>query len=745
MNKIKLKIGGMHCATCVNTIETALAKKTGIKSSNVNLSTENATIVYDPEKISEENIKIIIQNQGYTVITDNTKKTPEKNYEEQVIINAKKRMYWCWSITIPIMLWMLLEMITGKPWPNKIIFEIGMLLLTTPVLFIIGLPTLKSAFNSIKILSANMDALIAIGTIVSYFTGIFSFFTPIINYSPIAAMIIAFHLTGKYIETKAKGKAGSAIKKLLELGAKNAHILIDGKEKKINIDNLKVNDIMIVRPGEKIPTDGIIIKGSSTINESMATGEAMPVVKNINDSVIGATINQEGLLHIKATKIGKDTFLSQIIEMVEECQTTKVPIQKFADKITSYFVPTVIIISILTFIIWIIFPTPLTNILIWAQKFIPWVNPNLEAGSLAIIAAVAVLVIACPCALGLATPTALMVGSGIGAANGILIKEGSAIQIMKDINIIVFDKTGTLTKGKPEVTDIICLNEAKQNNILLLAASVESGSEHPLSRAIINKAKEQQVTIIPPENFKNIVGQGAKATINDKEVLVGNKKLIETICSIDEIAKKELLKLENEAKTTILIAENKQLIGIIAVADPLKEDAIKTIHEIKNLGIKTAILTGDNYRTAEAVAKKLGINKVLSEVLPNEKVNEIKHLQKKLGIVAMVGDGINDAPALTQANVGIALGAGTDIAIEASNVTLVSKNLTAVVKAIQLSKKTFLTIKQNLYWAYLYNVLAIPMAILGLLHPVIAEIAMASSSISVVINANLLKRRSLNI
>ncbi len=735
--KIILKIAGMHCASCANTIETALNKKQNVKA-NVNFATEKATITYDPQQLSEQDLVKIIQQTGYD-ITEST----GASQEEQMMRQAKTKMFWCWVFTTPIILWMLPTMLTGIAWPNRFIYDIGLIILATPAVFVTGFPTLKSAWQSAKRLSANMDVLIAMGTLASYFAGVASLFTPIANYGGIAAMIMAFHLTGRYIEIKSRGRASQAIKKLLQLGAKTARILVEGKEQEIAIDQVQVGDIMVVRPGEKIPTDGIIVKGKSSIDESMATGESMPITKTINDEVIGATINQQGLLQVKASKIGKDTFLSQIIKMVEECQGTKVPIQEFADKVTGHFVPTVIVIAALTFLAWIIFPKPLGALLTSASSFIPWINPNLGVVSLAILATVAVLVIACPCALGLATPTALMVGSGIGAENGILIREGAAIQTLKDVHTIVFDKTGTITKGKPEVTDIISLDKLKEKEILHLAASVESGSEHPLGQAIVNSAKAKFIKISAPENFESVTGKGVIAEIDGKKVLVGSRKLVPNL-KLTDATEQSLHKLENEAKTAMLVFVNKKVVGIVAVADTIKEDSITAIKQLEAMGLKTVMLTGDNKRTANAIAKKVGISQVVAEVLPDQKVAEIQRLQDEVGMVAMVGDGINDAPALTQANVGIAIGTGTDIAIEASDVTLVSGDLTAVVKAIKLSSATFRKITQNLYWAYGYNVLAIPIAILGLLHPIIAEIAMASSSISVVTNANLLRKIKLN-
>jgi Cu+-exporting ATPase len=498
---------------------------------------------------------------------------------------------------------------------------------------------------------------------------------------------------------------------------------------------------MVVRPGEKIPTDGVVIDGASGVDESMATGESMPVQKQPGDEVIGATINQRGLLKVKATKIGKDTFLSQVIKMVEEAQGSKVPIQEFADRVTSYFVPVVLVISSLTFIMWILFPGSLGNVSIWASQFLPWVNPNIGVVSLAILATVSTLVIACPCALGLATPTVLMVGTGMGAENGVLIRRGAAIQTLKDVHTIVFDKTGTITKGKPEVTDIVPAKGYKVGEVLVWAASIEQGSEHPLAEAIIRKAEEEQVELFEAKKFEAVTGKGVKAEIEGQSmILIGNRKLMDDEGIEYSSLESELKRLEDEAKTAMLVAKNDKIVGVIAEADTLKDDSIEAIAELERLGLETAMLTGDNRRTGEAIARKVGISRVLAEVLPDQKVAEIQRLQEKVGLVAMVGDGINDAPALTQANVGIAIGTGTDIAIEAGDVVLVKGRLSSVVKAVKLSRATFNKIRQNLFWAFFYNVVMIPFAMLGLAHPVIAEIAMATSSITVVTNANLLRR-----
>jgi len=553
---------------------------------------------------------------------------------------------------------------------------------------------------------------------------------------------MAFHLTGRYIESAAKGRASSAIRKLLELGAKTAKILEDGEEKEVSVEDVKVGDIMIVRPGEKIPTDGELIEGESTVDESMATGESMPVKKRPGDSVIGATLNQMGLIKVRATKIGKDTFLSQVIKLVEECQGTKVPIQKFADRVTFYFVPSVIGIAILTFLLWIFFPQIFTSIAEWASGFLPWVNLQISTVSLALFAMVAVLVIACPCALGLATPTALMVGSGMGAQHGILFRSGEAIQTIKEVKTIVFDKTGTITKGKPELTDSIPLNGYTNNELLKYAASLEKGSEHPIARAILEKAASENIKLEDPINFEAVSGMGIRGTVDGKKILIGNEGLMNlegmSLGTI-ESAKEEL---QNEAKTVIILAIDIKIAGLLAVADSLKEDAVDSIQTLKEMGFRTLMLTGDNEKTAQAIANKVGIDDVLSNVLPQDKQKLIEKLQEEQ-MVAMVGDGINDAPALTQANVGIAIGTGTDIAIEASDITLVKGDISSVVKAIKLSLATFRKIKENLFWAFFYNIIAIPIAILGLLHPLIAEASMAFSSINVVTNSLRLRRLKL--
>ncbi len=739
-----IRIGGMTCASCSQAITRSLIKTEGVNDANVNLATEKATVSYYPGKTSYAKIKKAIEDTGYQVLEREDKKTrfEEESFKEQKTLgNSKNKAITAWALTIPIMVWMIPEMVFGAALPNAIVFNVGMIALAAPVLFFPGGATYKSASRAIWHRNANMDVLIMLGTLASFLTGPISFFAPLANYAGVSAMIMSFHLTGRYIEAKAKGRASQAIRRLLELEAKTARILRDGREVEVLIDEVEKGDVMVVRPGEKIPTDGIVEEGESGVDESMATGESMPVQKKRGDTVIGATINQRGLLKVKATKIGGETFLSQVIKMVEEAQGSKVPIQEFADRVTGYFVPTVLILTLVTLAMWLVFPEVVGSVGVWASQFLPWVDPTLSAVSLAIFATVATLVIACPCALGLATPTVLMVGSGMGAENGVLIRRGEAIQTLKDVKIMVFDKTGTITKGQPEVTDIVPAEGYSEKELLKLAASIEKGSEHPLAAAILKKAEDEGLELSKLEQFEVATGRGIKAEIKGhKAVMIGNRKLMDEARIDYSSLEKVLKRLEDEAKTVMILSDSGKCAGVVAEADTLKDDSVEAIAELKKLGLQTAILTGDNRRTAEAIARKVGISKVLAEVLPDKKVAEIRKLQKEAGFVAMVGDGINDAPALTQANVGIAIGTGTDIAIEAGDVVLVRGNLSDVVKAVKLSRATFKKIRQNLFWAFFYNMVMIPFAMMGLAHPVIAEAAMAFSSVTVVTNANLLRR-----
>ena len=739
-----IPIGGMTCASCVSTVEGALSGVPGVIEANVNLATERATITYIPGVTGLVEFKAAVDKTGYQVLGPESKEDEDEvDQDELKMRKARFRMRVAWGFTIPIILWMFLEMFFGIMWPNEFIFNLGMIILSLPVLFWVGWPTYRGAWAAVTHRHANMDTLIALGTGVALLTGPASFFIPVANYAGVAAMIMAFHLTGRYVEESAKGRASQAIRKLLELGAKTAFIERDGREIEVPIEDVQISDIMIVRPGEKIPTDGVIVYGESAVDESMATGESMPVNKHPGDEVIGATVNQEGLLKVEATRIGKDTFLSQVIKLVDECQGSKVPIQEFADKVTGVFVPIVIAIAALTVLAWVLLPG-LMRTFVNAGTFLPWVNPDLGVLTLAIISMVSVLVIACPCALGLATPTALMVGSGKGAENGILIRSGEAIQTFKDVHIVIFDKTGTITKGKPELTDLVGYGQwngdGGQDELLRLAGSVEKGSEHPLGRAIVERAEIKGLRLFEPKNFKALRGKGVSAVVGSQRVLVGSRRLMRENGIDPSPLEDDMVRLENEAKTAMLVSADNRLAGVVAVADTLKDDSANAINALHQMDIKTAMITGDNQRTAEAIAKEVGIDYVLAEVLPDGKVEEVQKLQQEFGLVAFVGDGINDAPALTQANVGIAIGTGTDIAIEASDVTLVRGELTGVVEAITLSRETFKKIKQNLFWAFFYNVVMIPLAVIGWMHPVLAEIAMATSSITVVGNANRLRK-----
>jgi P-type Cu+ transporter len=639
----------------------------------------------------------------------------EISLEEREIRNWKKKLIGAWIFVIPVAILMLLMRVFGIELIQEQYSVILILILGFPVVFIFGFETLKSGFRGLFNFYFNMDSLISLGTVIAYLTGILSLLFNIQDYSGVSAMIMAIFIIGKYIETKARGKASQEIKKLLELGAKNARILRGKEEVEIPISEIKIGDIMIIKPGEKIPTDGVVIKGESSVDESMVTGESLPVDKKSKDSVIGATINQDGVLYVKATKIGKDTFLAHIIDLVEEAQGTKVPIQKTADKVTSIFVPTILILSVLTFIGWFYFSQSLSK---------------------SIGVSIAVLVIACPCALGLAVPISLTVGSGMGAKRGILIRKGEAIQTMKEVKFIMFDKTGTITKGKPEVTDIY--SKVKESYLLEIAASIEKLSEHPIAKSIVEKAELKNYKQV--KKFKILRGRGVEGIIGKNNILIGNFTLMKERKISIKGFEKILDKFEGDGKTTMIVVENKKVIGIIAVADAVKEDSQKAISILNRKGYRTVMITGDNERTAKAIASQVGIKEVIANVLPEDKAKKVQELQGR-GFVAFIGDGINDAPALKQANVGIAMGTGTDVAIEAGDIVLTKGSLVGVVQAINLSKATFSKIKQNLFWAFAYNIIAIPAAIAGVLHPIIAETAMALSSITVVTNANLLRRK----
>lgn len=747
--KMTLKIGGMHCAACSRAVERALKKTEGIEDANVNIATEKAVFNYDEKKLKYDDIVNVVVKAGYQVLGKEEDPAVVKARE---IKEQKIRLIVSAIFSIPLFYISMAPMVSFVKFPipsflvhhiNPQVFSIVAIFLCVPVM-ISGYKFYTLGFPALFRGSPNMDSLVAIGTTAAFSYSIYSTVLAFMGLNPhgdnlyyeSAAVIITLVQFGKYLEARSKGKTGEAIKKLMGLQPKTATIIQNGEEKEIKISDVKVDDIVLVRPGEKIPVDGEIIEGYSSVDESMLTGESIPVEKSVGDKVVGASINKTGSFKFKAQKVGADTALAQIIKLVEDAQGSKAPIAHIADVVSSYFVPAVITIALISGIIWFI---ALHNFVFSLTVF------------------VSVLVIACPCALGLATPTAIMVGTGKGAELGILFKNAEALEVSQKINAVMFDKTGTLTEGKPYVTDIISDDKDK---LLLIAASAENGSEHPLGEAIVRESKEKNIKLLSIENFKAISGFGIETYIDNKKVLMGNDKLMNKENINIENYNSYMDKLSKEGKTPMYVAYDNKLLGIIAVADKLKKESIEAINRLHKLGIKTAMITGDNKNTANSVAKEAGIDIVFAEVLPEEKSNEVKKLQEQGFTVAMVGDGINDAPALTQANVGIAIGSGTDVAIESADIVLVKSNTNDVVTAIELSKATMRDIKQNLFWAFCYNVIGIPIAagvlhvfrepliassiggfltaIMGkdlLLNPIFAALAMSLSSVSVVTNA----------
>ena len=753
MKTTTIHIEGMHCTNCANAVDKQLQAINGVTSAVVNFATESAVVQYDRD-IELHEFESAIRNAGYSVLKNQSQSLSKAELSEQreadKLLKAKRDMIWSWSATIPMLIWMLPMWVSGYMFLGMLGMEIGMILLSSFVIFIPGRETLASALRSSRNLNPNMDVLIATGSLAALSTGFITLLHAL-GYGPqfhsfamIAGMIMAFHLTGRYIEIRAKGSASQAIRQLLTLEAKEASILRNDAEVNIPLQNLNIGDIMLVRPGEKIPTDGEVIEGESSVDESIATGESMPVKKQIGDTVIGATINSTGFLKVKATKVGNDTFLNQIIRIVEEAQGAKIPIQEFADRVTAVFVPIVLTLAGLTLISWLVFPEFFSHIVFWASGFIPWVDTTWSNTAPALYATIAVLIIACPCALGLATPTALMVGSGLGATNGILIRKGEAIQLMKDVDTIILDKTGTITKGKPEVTNIFVPHVDHNDDVLRYAASVEANSEHPLARAIVDAAQERNLELIKTTSFDSVTGEGVHANLDEKTISIGTTTLHQNNgIKIPDVFLKRKEELETQAKTVVIVSVDDTIMGLIAIADEVKDDSRDAISRLKNQGLRVIMLTGDNAGTGEAIGKKIGVDEVIAEVLPHQKSEVIQELQGKGKIVAMVGDGINDAPALTQANIGIAMGTGTDVAIESGDIILAKGSLSGLIRAINLSNETFKKIKQNLFWAFFYNLIMIPLAVFGFLHPLLAEIAMAFSSINVVLNSKSLQSKKI--
>ncbi|MFR4998337.1 MAG: heavy metal translocating P-type ATPase [Clostridium paraputrificum] len=736
--KKDFKVTGMTCAACSSRVERVLNKMEGVTKAEVNLATEDLHVDYDDSKLNTQDIIGKIEKAGYGAYEVKEDTKIDETDKEEAINSLKKRFVLSLVFAVPL-LYISMGHMMGAPLPNIINpmdnamnFALIQLILVIPVM-IVGRKFFISGFKNLVHLSPNMDSLIAIGTSAAFLYGIYAIVKiaggdthfSMDLYFESGATILTLITLGKYLEAKTKGKTSEAIKKLMGLAPKKATIIVDGVEKVISIDEVKVGDVILVKPGEKLPVDGEIIEGTTTIDESMLTGESIPIDKNIGDKVFGASINKFGMFKYKATKVGKDTALAQIIKLVEQAQGSKAPIAKMADIISGYFVPTVITLAVISSIVWAIS------------------GKGLEF-SLTIF--IAVLVIACPCALGLATPTAIMVGTGKGAENGILIKSGVALEGAHKINTVVFDKTGTITEGKPKVTDIVTKG-LSEDELLRYASSAEKGSEHPLGEAIVGAGIERELELFEIASFKSVPGEGIVTLINNKNILIGNNKLMKNnninITSVENDVKL----LASQGKTPMYMAIDGNLAGVIAVADTLKSNSKKAVEALHKLGIEVVMLTGDNEKTAQAIAKEVGIDKVVSDVLPGDKANEVKRLQDEGKNVAMVGDGINDAPALAMANIGIAIGSGTDVAIESADIVLMRSDILDVVGAIQLSKATIKNIKENLGWAFGYNTLGIPVAMgilyaFGgpLLNPMIAAFAMSFSSVSVLLNALRLKR-----
>jgi len=739
MEKISLPVEGMTCASCVARVEKSIKKIDGVNDVTVNLATEKATLNIDKSKVDISKIKKAVEEAGYKVNLssfEKDEKYPSAEEDSDKIsdydLMLKKDFLFSLILTIPIFILSMSQMLDGireliplsASQLNKIL-----LILTTPVIFISGKRFYKIFWNNLKHFTADMNSLVAVGTGAAFlYSVLITLFPELILHSEevrhvyfdTTVVIITLILMGKWLESRAKSKTGSAIKKLIALKPKTALIRTEDGEKLINIEQLIIGDIVIVKPGEKIPADGKILNGYSTVDESMLTGESFPVEKTSNSKIFGGSINRTGTFEFEVTATGKESVLGKIITLVEEAQSSKAPIQKLADKVASIFVPIVIVIAILTFILWIILGGE-------------------NSFTFALINFVAVLIIACPCAMGLATPTALIVGIGKGAENGILIKDGEHLELAHKIKTVLFDKTGTITEGKPVVSKIIT-NGYNENELLKLAASLEKRSEHPLAEAVVNYANTKGIRIPEPNKFESTTGFGLIGKVEDTNIIIGNKSLLLNKNVTLNHFEDKAYELSSEGKTVVYIAIAGKSEGIIAIEDPVKSNSGDAIHKLRSLNIKTIMITGDNKYSAENIAKKLEIDSFESEVLPEDKSNIVAKYQKQGEIVAMVGDGINDAPALAQANVSIAIGTGTDVAIETGDIVLMKGDLMGVVNTIKLSKATIRTIKQNLFWAFIYNTIGIPLAAIGWLNPMFAALAMAFSSVSVISNSLRLKK-----
>jgi len=741
--KYELIVPGMGSDHCAGIVRTTLQRLNGVGEINTNIASHRVSVNVASDGPEEQALRNAVEGAGYDVASvaqaGQTDTDNGAEIEQSYLSQAIKRLWIAGVPTTLIMILMMLHMF-WQPIPGYLAIVV---ILAFPAVFLYGgAATHNAAWRSLKNRTFNMDVLISMGSVPPYLIGLVGFVYPMTSFVEMAATIMTFHLLGRFLEAKAKGRASEAIRRLVTMGAKTARVERNGEEVEVSVKDLIPGDIMIVRPGDKVPTDGEVIDGESHLDESLATGESLAVYKSQGDMVIGATINKEGRLRVKATRVGGDTFLSQVIRLIDQAQGSRVPIQEFADRVTGRFVPIVILISLGSLIVWLMAGEALRPMLDWGAAFLPWVNPDAPRPALAILAAIAVLVIACPCALGLATPTALMVGSGIGAERGILIRSGEAIQTFKDIKVIVLDKTGTITRGEPKLTEVVAAEGVDEQRLLSFASSVENASEHPIARAIVEGARARGVEPSAVTDFRSTGARGVSGTVDGEQILIGNRLLLqERGITALEALDEALEKLESTGRTAVIVAAGGTALGLVAVADTLKEESAAAIKAMHDQGLHVVMITGDNERAARAIADEVGIDEVQAGVLPEGKVDAVRALQQKYGNhVAMVGDGINDAPALKQANVGIAIGAGADVAIEAADVTLVRGELTAVVDAMLLSRATFGKIVQNLIWASAYNVAAIPIAAAGLLHPMIGVVAMTASSLSVIGNSLLLKR-----
>ncbi len=735
-----LRITGMTCQGCVGTVSKALAAAPGVVKAEVNLLTGSASVEYAPGESTPESLAAAVTDAGYAASVESQAVDQASRWAEQDddLKQARWRAMLAWVFTAPVMLLMLGHMTQWFHVPYMALMET--LLATATIVFAGGETFLKAGRAALRRRST-MDTLIALGAGAALATAPLAWLgIPVQSFAAVGGMIIAFHVTVRYIELHAKGRAANAIRALMDYGAKDAAVERNGVELRVPIAEVQVGDVIIVRPGEKIPTDGVIESGQSALDESLATGESMPVDKSPGDEVIGATQNTTGLLKVRATRVGKDTFLAQVARTVEQAQASKVPIQEFADQITGLFVPVILILAAFTAFMWLWQPDAMQRFNGWAAPWLPWASMEGQSPlSMAVFAAIAVLVISCPCAMGLATPTAILVGTGLAARRGILVREGAAMQALRETTIIAFDKTGTLTHGQPRVVDVESAEGVTLKELLTLAAAVEQGSEHPIAQAIVRKARDERIEIPTVDEFNAVPGNGAVGQVNGARILVGKQAYLRG-AGVD-IAPMEhtLYRLQQEAKTAILVARGKQVLGVISVTDTLKKDSVRTIKVLARMGIRSVMITGDSAANAKTIGEQVGITQVIADVLPKDKAEAVARLKKEtIGKVVMVGDGINDAAALAAADVGIAMGTGTDIAIEAADVTLVKGDLATLLTALQLARATYYKILQNLFWAFGYNALAIPLAMAGLLHPAAAEICMAASSITVVYNSLLL-------